>query len=96
MFSLWIALIIFISVVLRICWVGVVSALVSDAYVSQHWPYGGLLNTCLGFGGPLAIEGATPPGPPFDSMPVSWMKSAYYNRVDICLCTNTKILSLVQ
>ena len=29
-------------------------------------------------------------------MPVSWMKSAYYNRVDICLCTNTKILSLVQ
>ena len=48
------------------------------------------------FGGPLASQGATPPGPPFDTMPVSWMKSAYYNRVDICLCTNTKILSLVQ
>ena len=48
------------------------------------------------FGGPLASQGATPPGPPFDSMPVSWMKSAYYNKVDICLCTNTKILSLVQ
>ena len=31
------------------------------------------------FGGPLASRGATPPGPPFDSMPVSWMKSAYYN-----------------
>ena len=48
------------------------------------------------FGGPLANQGATPPGPPFDSIPVSWMKSAYYNKVDICLCTNTKILSLVQ
>ena len=39
------------------------------------------------FGGPLASPGA---------MPVRWMKSAYYNKVDICLCTNTKILSLVQ
>ena len=48
------------------------------------------------FGGPLASQGATSPGPPFDSMPVTWMKSAYYNRVDVCLCTNTKILSLVQ
>ena len=48
------------------------------------------------FGGPLASQVATPPGPLFDSMPVSWMKSAYYNRVDICLCTNTNILSLVQ
>ena len=48
------------------------------------------------FGGPLASQGATPPGLQFDSMPASWMKSAYYNRVDICLCTNTKILSLVQ
>ena len=48
------------------------------------------------FGGPLASQGATHPGPPFDSMPVSWMKSAYYNRVDICLCINTKLLSLVQ
>ena len=32
------------------------------------------------FGGPLASQGATPPGPPFDSMPVSWMKSSYYNK----------------
>ena len=48
------------------------------------------------FGGSLASQWAAPPGPPFDSMPVSWMKSAYYNKVDICLCTNTKILSLVQ
>ena len=47
------------------------------------------------FGGPLASQGATPPGHPFDNMPVSWVKSAYYNKVDICLCTNTKILSLV-
>ena len=29
------------------------------------------------FGGPLASQGATPPGPPMDSMPVSWMKSVY-------------------
>ena len=48
------------------------------------------------FSGPLASQEAMPPGPSFDSMPVSWMKSAYYNKVDICLCTNTKILSLVQ
>ena len=32
------------------------------------------------FGGPLASQGATPSGSPFDSMPVSWMKSAYYNK----------------
>ena len=55
-----------------------------------------ILATRHAFGGPLASQGATPPGPPFGSMPVSWMKSAYYNKVDICLSTNTKILSLVQ
>ena len=48
------------------------------------------------FGGPLSSPGATLLRPPFDSIPVSWMKSVYYNRVDISLCTNTKILSVVQ